>query len=112
MGADPLEFEDEGLHEIYSPFWADLPHSDIFSSISPDILHQLHKGVLKWCNNIVGKQVIDDRFCAMSTHPKLRHFKKGISSVSQWMGKEHKDMQKVYLRVLASAVPANVLAAA
>jgi hypothetical protein len=48
----------------------------------------------------------------MSTHPELRHFKKGISSVLQWTGKEHKDIQKVYLRVLAGAVPANVLAAA
>jgi hypothetical protein len=99
MGEDPLEFEDEGLHEIYSPVWANLPHPDIFSSISPDILHQLHKGVfkdhfVKWCNDIVGEQVINDHFCAMSTHPKLQHFKKGISSVSRWMGKEHKDMQK------------------
>jgi len=116
-GEDPLEFDDEGLREIHSPFWADLPHSDIFSCISPDVLHQLHKGVfkdhfVKWCNDLVGESVIDDRFRAMSTHPELRHFKKGISSISQWTGKEHKEMQKVYLGVLAGVVPAKVLAAA
>jgi len=48
----------------------------------------------------------------MSTHPELRHFKKGISSVSQWTGNEHKEMQKVYLGVLAGTVPAEVLSAA
>jgi hypothetical protein len=112
-----LEFEDEGLREIYSPFWADLPHSDIFSCITPDVLHQLYKGVfkdhfVKWCSDIVSEHIIDDRFRAMSTHPELRHFKKGISSMSQWTGKEHKERQKVYLGVLTGAVPAEVLAAA
>src|SRR5882762_1286032 len=116
-GEDLLEFKDEGLHEIYAPFWADLPHSDIFLCISPDVLHQLHKGVfkdhfIKWCSDIAGKHVINSCFCAMSTHPKLCHFKKGISSVSQWTGKEYKEMQKVYLGVLAGAVHTEVLAAA
>ncbi len=45
----------------------------------------------------------------MANVPSLRHFKKGISHVQQWTGKEHKEMQKVFVALVAGAVSPNVL---
>ncbi|KAI0728060.1 hypothetical protein C8Q72DRAFT_876015 [Fomitopsis betulina] len=80
----------------------------------PDILHQLHTGVFKrhlllWCTSIVGKDKFDHHFRAMTDFPGLCHFCSGISHISQWMGQEHKEMQCVFIVLLAGAVPPEVL---
>ncbi|KAJ7445474.1 hypothetical protein FB451DRAFT_1343619 [Mycena latifolia] len=108
QGKKPPKFEDDGIRAVYQPFWRDLPYTDIFTCFTPDLLHQLHQGVfkdhrVKWCTAILGEDEFDARFKAMHAHAGLRHFKKGISSISQWTGTEHKEMQRVFLGVLAGA---------
>ncbi|KAJ7263772.1 hypothetical protein C8J57DRAFT_1230967 [Mycena rebaudengoi] len=110
----PVEFIEQNLHPI-NPFWADLPHCDIFSSMTPDLLHELHNGVfgehiVSWATSATYGQTeeIDRRFRAMTPHPAIRHFKKGISLTTQWTGTERKNMEKVFLGILANTTDSGV----
>ncbi|KAI9451382.1 hypothetical protein HD554DRAFT_2207962 [Boletus coccyginus] len=71
-GEYPPEFITEGLHPVFVPFWVNLPHSNIFTSIPP--------------------------------HPRLQHWKDGISHVKQWTGTDHKQLQWIFVTTLASHV--------
>ena len=108
------KFNIEGLCPVYKPFWKDLSFTDIFTCITPNILHQLHKGIfhnhlMQWCLGIVGEKEMDKCFQGMSRYPGLCHFKKGISTVSQWTGTEHKEMERVFVGLLSGAAKDNVL---
>ncbi|KAJ7290123.1 hypothetical protein C8J57DRAFT_1164296 [Mycena rebaudengoi] len=119
-GQSPSEFRDQNLRPI-NPFWSNLPHCDIFSCMTPDLLHELHNGVfgdhiVNWTTTAAGgtggtkagTEEIDLRFRAMTPHPCMRHFKKGISLTTQWTGGERKNMEKVFLGVIANTTDPGI----
>lgn len=96
--------KDVGVKPVVT-FWQDYPHTDIFQSITPDILHQLYQGVVKhliaWLKAIHGAKAIDDRFKCLPPNHQLRLFSKGISTMSRVTGTEHQDICRVILGVIA-----------
>lgn len=104
-GSDGL-FDDQGLREIPDPFWSNLPYTNIFGCITPDLLHQLHKGVfkdhfVKWSTHGHTSET-DARMGRVPPYHGLRVFKKGISVIQKWTGIEYRQMEKVFVAVLAS----------
>lgn len=83
--------------------------------MSPNILHQLHKGVFKdhlvqWISALISNAQLDACFQAMTEFQGLHHFKDGISNISHWTGKKLKEMQRVFLGVIAGVVNDRVFA--
>lgn len=94
------------IKPIYHPFWENLPYSNIYMSIVPDILHQLHQGVLKhlisWLAKAYNASELDARCQWLPPNCGVRLFKQGITSLSCVMGKEHDEMCRILLGVIAN----------
>ncbi|QRV97139.1 DNA-dependent ATPase [Ceratobasidium sp. AG-Ba] len=109
-----VDFDDQGLKPFGMPFWSDLPLCDIYSCLAPDLLHQLHKGVfdhvLDWCLDAANDDgEVDRRVAALPSHPDLRHFRNGFTTLKQTTGTEHRQIQKIILGVLDGLVDNDVL---
>ena len=90
---------DAGIKPLHHPFWEELPYTNIYYAITPDILHQLYQGVVKhligWLQDACGTEEIDARCRRMPRNNSLRHFSKGISNMSRVSGKEHRNICRV-----------------
>jgi len=64
---------------------------------------------MQWCLSVLGEKEMDTHFQAITRYPGLRHFKKGISAVSQWTGREHKEMERVFVGLLSGVAKETVL---
>jgi hypothetical protein len=93
-----------GIKPIVHPFWETLPYSDIYLSLTPDILHQLYQGVMKhlvaWITTAFNKRDLDARCRCLPPNFNIRSFTKGITSLSRLTGKEHADMCRILLGLI------------
>lgn len=114
MGSSHVKFHQYCMENgvsgsVHRPFWSDLPHANIHDAITPDVLHQLYQGVLKhlvsWCQRIMTPQELDHRIRTLPPAYGVRHFKNGISALSQISGSERKHMAKILLGCLIGAIP-------
>lgn len=99
-----LACREAGMKPVYHPFWETLPLTDIFLSITPDILHQLLQGMVKhliaWIVRIFGATAIDTRCRALPPNHKTLLFTKGITTLSRISGHEHKKMCAILLGLI------------
>ena len=98
---------------VFKPFWEDFPHTDIHTSITPDILHQLYQGIIKylieWCQILMTEAELDARVRALPKTFGIRHFKNGFSVLSQVSGPERKQMAHIFLACIVGKVPTGVI---
>ncbi|KAI0062769.1 hypothetical protein BV25DRAFT_1870210 [Artomyces pyxidatus] len=111
------------IKPVYHPFWEGFPFTDIFVSITPDILHQMYQGVVKhligWLKQpeVFGDIKIDARCRRLPPNHNTRLFTKGITKLSRVSGTEHKDMCRILLglvvdlRLPDNASPVRVIRA-
>ena len=93
-----------GIKPIVHPFWESLPYSDIYLSLTPDVLHQLYQGVMKhlvaWVTTAFNKKDLDAQCRCLPPNFNVRSFTKGITSLSRLTGKEHADMCRILLGLI------------
>jgi hypothetical protein len=97
---------DAGLKPVFHPFWETFPLTDIFVSITPDILHQLLQGMVKhllgWLMGIFGPGAINARCKSMPPNHKILLFPKGIATLFRVSGQEHKKMCCILLGLIVN----------
>ena len=84
---------DAGVKPVQCVFWKDLPFIEIYSSITPDILHQLYQGLLKhliaWIWAICDTAEIDAHCHRLPQNHHIWLFVMGICHLSWVTGTEH-----------------------
>ncbi|EJF59254.1 hypothetical protein DICSQDRAFT_65323 [Dichomitus squalens LYAD-421 SS1] len=96
--------DNANIKPVQHPFWEDLPYTDIFRSITADVLHQVYQGVFKhllsWLKVACGAAEIDARVRCLPFNHSIRKFYKGITGLSRVTGTEHRQISRFLLSIV------------
>ncbi|KAF7981980.1 hypothetical protein HWV62_30801 [Athelia sp. TMB] len=97
------------LSGVKLAFWRDWAGAEPYRFLTPEPLHHWHKAFwdhdAKWCIRAVGGDEIDFRFSLIPRRIGFRYFKEGISKLKQVTGREHRDVERYMVSVIADATP-------
>jgi hypothetical protein len=95
------------IKPVVHPFWEELPYTNIFRSITSDVLHQLYQGMIKhliaWIKGTYGEAEIDARCRRIPPNHNIRVFLKGISKLNRVTGKEHDQISRFLLGIIINS---------
>ncbi|CCA74944.1 related to Zn-finger domain-containing protein-Laccaria bicolor [Serendipita indica DSM 11827] len=96
-----------GLNAVHEPFWIKIPEFDPSISIPPDNLHGPSRfwrdHLLHWLVGLIDPSELDARISALQGTIGVRHFPNGITSLSQWTGRQEREVQRVLVASVAGA---------
>ncbi|KAJ7896209.1 hypothetical protein B0H13DRAFT_2523416, partial [Mycena leptocephala] len=96
--------QDAGIKPVVHPFWQDLPYTNIFLSVTSDVLHQLYQGIIKhlieWLKEACGEAELDARCRRLPPNHNIRLFMKGISNLNRVTGREHDQISRFLLGII------------
>ncbi|KAJ7812809.1 hypothetical protein B0H14DRAFT_3090442 [Mycena olivaceomarginata] len=96
--------KDAGIKPVVHPFWQDLPYTNIFLSITSDVLHQLYQGIIKhlieWLKEACREAELDARCRRLPPNHNIRLFMKGISNLNRVTGREHDQISRFLLGII------------
>jgi hypothetical protein len=95
------------LNPVHLPFWRNWPISDPSHFFCLDVLYHFHKACydheVQWCIRHVGEAEINFRYSVIQPRKGFRHFSGGIAGIKQATGREHRDIQRSLIAVIADA---------
>ncbi|KAF7984714.1 hypothetical protein HWV62_13026 [Athelia sp. TMB] len=104
-----------GILGVHLPYWRDYGSACPSLFMTTDVLHAMHKfffdHVITWVVNMIGGPELDRRLQALPISLGIRHWSNGVSRLKQCTGREHRDLEKIIVPVIAGAVEAPVLCA-
>ncbi|KAG1898389.1 uncharacterized protein F5891DRAFT_955757 [Suillus fuscotomentosus] len=92
------------IKPIIHPFWEDLPYTNIYQAIMPDMLHQLYQGLIKhllgWLAQACGAAETDAQCRRLPPNHHIRLFIKGITSLTRLSGTKHSQVCHFLLGII------------